>query len=207
MTPRREIVAVDIRDNLTEVRGLFVESNLSRIIVTDGDLDNVVGYLHVQQLFSSPKNLRSVVLPIAFVPAAMAVDDLLQKFIRSRSSIACVVDEYGGVNGLVTLEDALEQLFGDIDDEHDQEEFIETKVAENEYLFSGRLDINYLNEAYPEISLPEGEYHTLSGYIIHETQNIPEQSEKIELKGIIFLIELVSDRKIETVRVLLPAAN
>ena len=108
---------------LADVRHQFAESNLSRIIVTNNDLDNVVGYVHVQQLFVSPKNVRGIVLPIAFVPANMAVNDLLQKFIRTRSSISCVVDEYGSVAGLVTLEDALEQLFGDIDDEHDHEHF------------------------------------------------------------------------------------
>lgn len=203
MTPRREIVAVDVHAGLDELRQLFTESNLSRILVTDGgDLDRALGYVHVQQMFGRPKNIRSIVLPITFVPATMAVNDLLQKLIRSRSSISCVVDEYGSVAGLVTMEDALEQLFGDIDDEHDQAEFIETQVGEGEYLFSGRLEIDYLNDKYPHLALPEGDYQTLSGYLVAAAQDIPEQGARLELGGKIFVPELVSDRKIETVRVL-----
>jgi len=157
----------------------------------------------VQQLFARPENIQSIVMPITFVPESIPVNDLLHKFIKNRTNIACVVDEYGSLAGLVTLEDALEQLFGKIDDEHDQEEFIEVQVNENEFLFSGRLDITYLNEQYPVLKLPEGEYNTLSGYLVTATQTIPEQGARIELDGKIFVLELVSDRKIETIRVLL----
>lgn len=203
MTPRREIVAVDVQASLGELRQIFTESNLSRILVTDGgDLDRVLGYVHVQQMFGSPKNIRAIVLPIGFVPATMAVNDLLQRLIRSRSSIACVVDEYGSVAGLMTMEDALEQLFGEIDDEHDQAEFIETEVGPGEYLFSGRLEIDYLNEKYPHLKLPLGDYQTLSGYLVAAAQAIPEQGARLELGGKTFVLELVSDRKIETVRVM-----
>jgi CBS domain containing-hemolysin-like protein len=136
------------------------------------------------------------------VPETIQVNDLLSKFIKNRANIACVVDEYGGVSGLVTLEDALEQLFGKIDDEHDQEEFIDTKISETEYLLSGRLDVEYINEKYPELDLPVGDYNTLSGYLVDLAQNIPEQGARIEQDGKSFLLELVSDRKIETVRIL-----
>jgi CBS domain containing-hemolysin-like protein len=203
MAPRTEIVHIDVQAPMEELRQLFVESGFSRILVTDGDLDKVLGYVHVQQLFSHPRDIRSMVMPIKFVPETIQVNDLLSKFIRKRTNIACVVDEYGSLAGLVTLEDALEQLFGDIDDEHDQEEFIEVQVAENEFLFSGRLDVDYLNEKYPALALPTGDYNTLSGYLVTTTQTIPEQGERLKLDGKTFVLELVSDKKIETVRVIL----
>lgn len=207
MAPRPEIVHIDVQAPVEELRQLFIESSLSRILVTDGDLDKVLGYVHVQQLFAHPRNIRGMVMPITFVPETIQVNDLLNKFIKNRTNIACVVDEYGSLAGLVTLEDALEQLFGNIDDEHDQEEFIEVQLSENEYLFSGRLDVDYLNEKYPALSLPTGDYNTLSGYLVTATQTIPEQGARLELEGKTFLLELVSDRKIETVRVLLQNQN
>jgi len=203
MAPRPEIVHIDVQASVEDLRQLFIESSLSRILVTDGDLDKVLGYVHVQQLFTHPRSLRSMVMPIKFVPETIQVNDLLNKFIKNRTNIACVVDEYGSLAGLVTLEDALEQLFGNIDDEHDQEEFIEVQIAENEFLFSGRLDVDYLNEKYPSLELPTGDYNTLSGYLVTTTQTIPEQGARLELDGKTFVLELVSDRKIETVRVLL----
>ena len=165
-------------------------------------MDNVLGYVHVQQLFSHPKSIQSIVMPITFVPESIQANDLLSKFIKNRTNIACVVDEYGGIAGLVTLEDVLEQLFGEIDDEHDQEEFIEAKINAHEYLFSGRLDVGYLNEKYPELAIPAGDYHTLSGYIVTLAQCIPEQGARLDIGGKTYVLELVSDRKIETVRVL-----
>lgn len=203
MAPRAEIVHVDVSASVEELRQLFVESSLSRILVTDGDLDQVLGYVHVQQMFALPGSIRGMAMPIYFVPETISVKDLLNKFIKNRSSIACVVDEYGSLAGLVTLEDALEQLFGDIDDEHDHEEFIEARVNEREFLFSGRLRVDDLNERYPELELPEGDYQTLSGYLVHAAQTIPEQGLRLELNGRTFVLELVSDRKIETVRILL----
>lgn len=204
MAPRPEIVHIDENASVAALRELFVESSLSRILVTQGgDLDKVVGYVHVQQLFTHPANIKDIEMPITFVPESIQANDLLSKFIKNRTNIACVVDEYGSVAGLVTLEDALEQLFGKIDDEHDQEEFIEARVSEREFIFSGRLDVQYLNEQYPEIDIPIGEYNTLSGYLVNATQTIPEQGSRLELDGKTFVLELVSDRKIETIRVLL----
>lgn len=204
MAPRPEIIHINVDASVAELRDLFVESSLSRILVSeDGDVDKVLGYVHVQQLFSHPKNIQSIVMPITFVPESIQANDLLSKFIKNRTNIACVVDEYGGIAGLVTLEDALEQLFGKIDDEHDQEEFIEAQVSEQEFIFSGRLDIQYLNEKYPILNLPTGDYNTLSGYLVTATQTIPEQGLKLELEGKTFVLELVSDRKIETIRVVL----
>jgi len=204
MAPRPEIVHIEVGASVEDLRTLFIESSLSRILVTQGgDVDKVLGYVHVQQLFSHPKSIQSIVMPITFVPESIQANDLLSKFIKNRTNIACVVDEYGGIAGLVTLEDALEQLFGKIDDEHDQEEFIEAQVTDHEFIFSGRLDVQYLNEKYPALNLPTGDYNTLSGYLVTATQTIPEQGLRLELDGKIFVLELVSNRKIETVRVLL----
>lgn len=203
MSPRTEIVHIDGQAPMEALRQLFIESGFSRILVTDGDLDKVLGYVHVQQMFAHPHNIRDMVMKIKFVPETIQVNDLLNKFIKNRTNIACVVDEYGSLAGLVTLEDVLEQLFGEIDDEHDREEFIEAQIAENEFLFSGRLDVDYLNEKYPALALPTGDYNTLSGYLVTATQTIPEQGARLELDGKIFVLELVSDKKIETVRVIL----
>ncbi|MFN0213519.1 MAG: transporter associated domain-containing protein [Saprospiraceae bacterium] len=203
MAPRPEIVHIDVGASVGDLRQLFIESSLSRILVTQGgDVDKVLGYVHVQQLFSKPLNIQSIVMPITFVPESIQANDLLSKFIKNRTNIACVVDEYGGIAGLVTMEDALEQLFGKIDDEHDQEEFIETKVSPQEFIFSGRLDVQYLNEKYPILQLPTGDYNTLSGYLVTTTQTIPEQGLRLELDGKIYVFELVSNRKIETIRVI-----
>ena len=204
MAPRNEIVHIDVNAPVSELREIFIQSRLSRIVVTaGGDLDKILGYVHVQQLFRQPRDIHSMVMPITFVPVSIQANDLLNKFVKNRTNIACVVDEYGSIAGLVTLEDALEQLFGNIDDEHDQEEFIETQVSKEEYIFSGRLEIQYLNEKYPELQLPEGDYNTLSGYIVTATQTIPEQGLRIELSGKTFVLELVSDRKIETIRIII----
>lgn len=201
MSPRNEIIHIDVSASVDELRQLFIESSLSRILVTDGEIDKTLGYVHVQQLFTRPRSIRQMVMPITFVPETIQMNDLLSKFIKNRTNIASVVDEYGSVAGLVTLEDVLEQLFGKIEDEHDLEEFIETKIDEQEYLFSGRLEVDYLNEKYPNLNLPTGDYNTLSGYLVTTTQSIPEQGARLELQEKIFILELVSDRKIETVRV------
>lgn len=202
MSPRNEIVHIDVQASIEELRLIFTESGLSRIVVTDGDLDKMIGYVHVQQVFTRPRDIRQILMPITFVPESIQINDLLSKFIKNRTNIACVVDEYGSIAGLVTLEDALEQLFGKIDDEHDLEDFIDVKVGDREYLFSGRLDVDYLNEAYPILQIPPGEYNTLSGYIVSTTQSIPKQGARLKLDGKTFVLELVSDRKIETVRVI-----
>lgn len=203
MAPRREVVHIDSRASIEELRQVFIESKLSRILVTDGDLDKVLGYVHVQQMFGHPRSIHNMAMPIIFVPESIAVNDLLNKFIKTRNNIACVVDEYGSLSGLVTLEDALEQLFGNIDDEHDQEEFIEVQLSDTEFIFSGRLKIESLNEKYPVLALPTGDYHTLSGYLVSAIHTIPEQGARLELEGKTFVLELVSDRKIETIRVML----
>lgn len=202
MVPRPEIEYIDIKAGVEELEDLFRETKLSRILVIEDDVDNVLGYVHHQQLLENPKSIRSIRMDILFVPEVMRVSDLLHKFIAERVNIVCVVDEFGSVAGLITLEDILEEIFGEIEDEHDEEEYIEEQVSDSEFLFSGRLEIDYLNEKYPTLQLPEGEYHTLSGYIVMTTGSIPHEGAEIELNGYRFILEQVSETKIETVRII-----
>lgn len=203
MVPRPEIESIDISANLKDLEQIFIETKLSRIIVTKDDIDNVLGYVHHQQIWQKPKSIKDMVLDIPFVPEVMRVLDLMNKFIKERLSIACVVDEFGGVAGIITLEDILEEIFGEIEDEHDQEEHVEQQVSETEFIFSGRLEIDYLNEKYEQLHFPEGDYHTLSGFLVTTFESIPEQGAEIEMDGYRFILELVSEKKIETVRVVI----
>lgn len=202
MVPRPEIESVDLNESVDDLKQRFIETNLSRLLVEDGDIDNVIGYVYHQQMLSNPKSIKEMVYDISFVPEAMAAQDLLNYFMKESLNIACVVDEYGGTAGVITIEDVVEQIFGEIEDEHDQEEHVEIKESENEYVFSGRLEIGYLNEKYESINFPDGEYTTLSGYLVMTTETIPEQGVVIELNGYRFVLELVSATKIETVRVI-----
>jgi putative hemolysin len=202
MIPRKEIIMVDVSDTVPDLIQLFKETGLSRVVVIDDDVDNILGYVHHQQLLKNPRSVRQILRTMPFVPEAMPVYELMNRFIRERSSMACVVDEYGGTAGLITMEDILEELFGDIVDEHDKEEYIEITVSENEYVFSGRLEMSYLNEKYEDLNLPEGEYSTLSGYIVMTAETIPEEGSSITLGNFRFVLEAVSDTRIETVRVI-----
>ena len=202
MVPRPEIEAIEVSSSIDDLISLFRKTNLSRIIVYDNDIDNVLGYVHHQQLLAPAKSIRNMVMEIAFFPETMRVGDLMNQFIKNRLNIACVVDEYGGTAGLITMEDILEEIFGEIEDEHDEEEYIEKQVSDNEFIFSGRLEVAYLNEKYPQLRLPEGEYHTLSGYLVMTIAHIPAQGDEIVLNGLKFILDSVSDTKIETVRVI-----
>ncbi len=201
MVPRPEIETIELSASVSELENLFRETKHSRIIVIQDDIDNVLGYVHHQQLLKEPKTIKSLILDIPFVPEVMRVTDLMNKFIKQRINIACVVDEFGGLSGLITLEDILEEIFGEIEDEHDEEEYVEDQLSDREFLFSGRLEIDYLNEKYG-LNFPEGDYHTLSGFLVMTTEMIPEQGAEIELSGYKFIFELVSETKIETVRVI-----
>lgn len=202
MIPRTEIVSIDKESTISELIDVFRESKLSRVIVTDGELDNIEGYIHHQQLLDNPKTIKKLILEILYVPEVMNLKDLMMQFIKDGSSIACVVDEFGGTAGIITLEDILEEIFGEIEDEHDVEDYVMQKVGEGEYLFSGRLEVDFINEKYPELDLPEGDYQTLSGYIVMTSETIPALGEQVQLENIIYKIEEVDDTKIEVVRVI-----
>ncbi|MBK6564314.1 MAG: HlyC/CorC family transporter [Saprospiraceae bacterium] len=201
MIPRNEIVFVDKNDDMGEIKKAFLESKHSRLVVTDGDIENVVGYVHHQLLLKNPSSIKKSIMEMDYVPEVMNVQDLMYKFIRTGTNIAVVVDEYGSTAGMITLEDILEEIFGEIEDEHDDEAFEESKISDNEYIFSGRLEMGYINTTFPEICLPEGEYVTISGYIVMTHGSIPEQGEIIKLDNFEFEIISVSDTKIETVKV------
>lgn len=201
MVPRTEIENIDVNSSVDELVQLFKSTKLSRIIVTEGDMDNVLGYVHHQQLLGQPEDICSQIMDIPFVPEVMHATDLLNRFIKERLSISCVVDEFGSVSGIITLEDILEEIFGEIEDEYDQEDYIERQISEDEFLFSGRLEIDQLNSKY-DLDFPDGEYQTLSGYLVMTTETIPDQGAVIELEGYRFIFEQVSNTKIEIVRVI-----
>lgn len=201
MVPRNEIVGIDVNEPVDQLTELFSTCNHSRLVVYEDDVDNVLGYVHHQQLLNSPRAVKPIALDLPFVPEAMRLSDLMKRFIGARKSMAAVVDEYGTLTGLITLEDIVEEIFGEIVDEHDEEDLSEVQLDERTYLLSGRLEIDYINEKYPALELPNGEYTTLSGYIVMTTGNIPEQGDELELNGLKFVLEGVSDTKIELVRI------
>ncbi len=202
MIPRNEIIYVYKTDTIDELVQLFRTHKISRIIVVDDDIENVVGYIHHQKLLYNPDKIEKIVSPVQFVPDAMGVKDLMQKFIKERFNIACVVDEYGGIAGLITLEDILEEIFGEIDDEHDVEEMTEEVLSDNSFLFAGRLEVDYLNEKYPVLELPEGDYQTLSGLVVKMEETIPEQGAEIIIGHNKIIVESVSDTRIEKIRII-----
>jgi CBS domain containing-hemolysin-like protein len=201
MVPRNEIRHIDVSAGILELSKLFQETKHSRIIVTNGDLDDILGYVHHQQLIKMPSSIRKILLDIDLVPEAMSVQDLMLKFIKEGTNMAYVVDEFGGTSGLITLEDTLEEIFGEIEDEHDAELHVEEQIDERHYRLSGRLELQYINEQFPDLHLPEGEYTTLSGYIVMTEGNIPEEGEEVEIGQHRFTIEKVADTKVEIVRV------
>ncbi len=202
MIPRNETVAIDVQTPMDELIQTFESSRHSRIIVHEGDIDHILGYIHHRSLLENPKSIREILLPISFVPETMSIQDLLFSFVSEQNSIAIVVDEFGGTSGLITLEDILEEIFGEIEDEHDVEEYTEVVVSDREFVFSGRLEIEELNEKYPQLHLPEnGEYHTLSGFIVMGLGDIPKQGRTLYRDGKKFILEEVSDTKIEKVRI------
>lgn len=198
MIPRTEIQSVDISATIEELEARFVETRLSRLVVIDGDIDEVLGYVHHQQLMKFPSDVRSIVLDLPFIPEVCRVTDLLDRSIKEQLSITCVVDEYGGISGLVTMENLLEEIFGEIEDEYDNEEYLEEDLGDGVYRFSGRLEISYLNEKY-DLNLPEGDYHTLSGFVVTEAERVPEQAESLELKGFQLMMEEVSNTRIDAI--------
>ncbi|MEO5683338.1 MAG: hemolysin family protein [Chitinophagaceae bacterium] len=199
LIPRKEIIGIELNTDIEAARQKFVNTQLSKLLVYEGNIDHIVGYIHQLDLFKQPATVQSILLTIPAVPESMSATDLINKFSKDRKSIAWVVDEFGGTAGIVTMEDLLEEIFGEIRDEYDTEEFEEKKVAEDEFLFSGRLELDYLNEKY-NFELPADEAETLSGYIISEHEKIPRVKERIIIDDYEFDIMSVSDTRIEMVR-------
>jgi CBS domain containing-hemolysin-like protein len=200
MIPRTEIVALNTMDSIDEFRQRFIESGFSKILVYDNNIDNMVGYVTSKELFKNPPAIKSMMLDISYVPETMPANKLLKKFIKEHRSIAVVVDEFGGISGMLTIEDIMEEIFGEIDDEHDIDEFVEKNPEKGQFIFSGRLEIDYLNEKYG-LNLPESEeYDTLAGYIIFQHQNIPKANDKIITEKYEFRILKVSRTRIDLVQ-------
>lgn len=199
MVPRNEVEAVEINTSIKDVRNKFIDTKLSKIIVYENAIDNIVGYLHHLDLNRRPENIKQVLHSITAVPETMSAVDLMNRFTKERKSIAWVIDEFGGTAGIVTMEDVLEKIFGDINDEYDEQEHVEKQISENEFIFSGRLELDYLNEKY-NFTFPTDESETLSGYIIANHETIPKIKDRIIIDKYEFDILLVSDTRIETVK-------
>lgn len=199
LVPRKEIIGVDINTPVKDVCKKLVETKLSKLVVFENNIDQIAGYIHQLDLFKKPADIRSILLPIPAVPESMGATDLIGKFSRERKSIAWVVDEFGGTAGIVTMEDLLEEIFGEIKDEHDTEEFEDKKLSDEEYIFAGRLELDYLNEKY-NLEFPEEESETLSGFIINQHETIPKVKERIIIGDYEFDVMSVSDTRIEMVK-------
>ena len=199
MIPRTDIIAIDVNDTIKNLKIAFVETGLSKIIVYNNSLDDLVGYVHAFELFKNPKSIRSILMPIELVPETMMINDILDDLTKKQKSIAIVLDEYGGTSGLITIEDIIEELFGDIEDEHDSIMLLENKINDREFEFSARLEVDYINETY-NLLLPEDDaFETLGGLIVDSIENIPRQGEIIDIENFQFTITEVSSSKIENV--------
>ena len=199
MVPRTEMVAVEIHETVPNLKKLFIETGLSKILVYKTSLDDVLGYVNAFELFKKPKTIKSILLPLEIVPESMMINDILNTLMKKRKSVAIVVDEYGGTSGMITVEDIVEELFGEIEDEYDSQEFLERKISEKKFNFSARLEVDYLNEEY-DLNIPKSEaYETLGGYIIEHTENIPDEKEVLEIDNFEIKILKMSGAKINEV--------
>ena len=200
MVPRNEIVSLEINDTVEDLKKLFLDSGHSRILIYKDNIDNIIGYVHSLELFKIPISIKSMLIPVSIVPESMSGIKLLEDFIDKKRSVSVVVDEYGGTSGILTMEDIIEEIFGEIDDEHDQEEFIHKELKENVFLFSGRLEIDFINEKY-RLKLPVKEdYETLSGMIVSFAETIPKRREIFKIENYELLVLEVDDTKISKVQ-------
>lgn len=199
MVPRTEITAVELHETPKNLTKLFTETGYSKILVYKDTIDDIIGYVHHYELFKKPKTIKNVLLPVEYVPETMLVQDILNVLTKKHKSMAVVLDEYGGTSGIMTTEDIVEELFGEIEDEHDSNELVEVQLDDNTYKFSARLEVDYLNEQY-KLALPESEeYGTLSGLLMNHTGDIPEKDSEIKIEHFIFTIQEVSNTKIDIV--------
>jgi putative hemolysin len=190
---------VEIKCPIQKLREKFIDTKLSKLIVYENNIDHILGYVHQLDMFKNPESLQSILLPIPAVPESMSAIDLISRFTKERKSIAWVVDEFGGTAGIVTMEDVLEEIFGEIHDEYDSEEFVEKRLSETEYIFSGRLELDHIFEKY-DLEFPDNESETLSGYIINHYEAIPQQKERIIIDDYEFDILSVTETRIEMVK-------
>ncbi len=201
MVPRTEITAVDLSETPKNLTKLFTETGYSKILIFKESIDEIIGYVHSYELFKKPKTIKSILLPVEFVPETMLIQDILNVLTKKRKSMAVVLDEYGGTSGILTVEDIIEELFGEIEDEHDSTDLYEEQISETEYKFSARMEVDYINENY-KLELPEGEeYETLGGLIVNKTGEIPEQDSEVTVGNFTFKILEVSTTKIDLVSV------
>jgi len=201
MTPRTEIVAVELFDSLDELKETFIKTGYSKIVVYQNSMDDIIGYVHSFELFKKPKSIKSIMIPVEFIPETIFVKEALNVLTKKRKSIAVVLDEYGGTSGIITVEDIIEELFGEIEDEHDKdEELIEKQLNENTYIFSARLDVEYLNQEY-KLNIPEDDsYGTLGGFIVNTYKEIPQKGDEIRVDNFHFIIEEATNTKINLVK-------
>lgn len=200
MVPRIEIVAMDVNNSIEELKNKFIQTRLSKILIFSGNIDNIIGYVYSKELFKNPESIRSILLPVSIVPESIAANEVLTVFIQQHKSIAIVVDEFGGTSGMLTMEDVMEEIFGEIDDEHDKEEMLEKVIRENEYLFSARLETDYLNDKY-NLKLPIlDNFETLGGLIMHYHESIPKLNDEIRIDNFLFTITSVTRTRIEQVK-------
>ncbi|MEP1490061.1 MAG: hemolysin family protein [Algibacter sp.] len=199
MVPRTEIIGVEINESIKNLNALFTETGCTKILVYKDTVDDILGYVHSFELFKKPETIKSMLLPVEFVPGTILINDVLNILIKKRKSIAVVLDEYGGTSGIMTVEDIVEELFGEIEDEHDNVDLIEEVIVENTFKFSARLEVDHINETY-KINLPESEnYETLGGLIVSHTEEIPEKGAFIKIEQFQFTILEVSNTKIDLV--------
>lgn len=202
LVPRTELVTASIEDSIEELKKAFVDSGYSKILVYKESIDNIVGFCNSIELFKKPREVSDIITPINIVPETMLANDLLIQLISERKNIALVVDEYGGTSGIVTIEDIIEEIFGEIQDEHDEEDLLEQKIDENNYLLSARHEIDYLNDRY-KFNLPQGEYETIGGLILSVAEDLPEKHEKIIFHEFVFTIESIEDNRIDNIKLTL----
>ena len=199
LIPRNEIIAMSIEDDIESLRRKFIETGLSKMVIYRDNIDNIIGYVHIRDAFKKPENLKKILMPAFIVPEPMAANEVLESFIKKKRNLAVVVDEYGGTSGILTIEDVVEEIFGEIEDEHDKEELIEKQLSETEFQFSARLEIDYLNEEY-DLKLPESDdYDTLGGLIIHHLEDIPSQNETVIIGAYQFKMRKVAETRIDLV--------
>ena len=200
MIPRTEIAAIDITEGIEKLREVFVESGHSKIVVFRKNIDDVIGYCHSAALFKKPSRIEDILSPIISVPENTLANDLMVRFISEQKSLAVVIDEFGGTSGMVSMEDVIEEIFGEIEDEHDQDDLVEQKLTDSTYLFSARLEIDYLNETY-KLNLPTGDYDTLGGLILSFTEDFPDVGNTVASPPFIFTVQSTVESRIDTVKI------